>query len=328
MRRRDLLAWVSAGAITPFLRMEPAYAQSTTAKVRRVGILASARGSTAFETELKAFGWVEGENLHIESRLSGGDTSRFPALAAELVAADVDVILAGAPPAVRAAKEKTATIPIVMVAVADPVGLGFVQSLARPGGNITGVASTAGPTPLAKILETTREALPGARRIGLLYNAGNPLNYAAAFAAELDSAAAALGLILLRLPIHDATQLEGAMVEAARERADAVLGVGDPLIFAHRTRVHDLAERLRLVTVWPTREYLADRGLLSHGPSLDEMARLGASYVDRILRGARPGDLPVVQPTTYYLTINLRRARALDLHVPDALLARADEVIE
>jgi putative tryptophan/tyrosine transport system substrate-binding protein len=301
MRRRDLLAWVSACAITPFLRMEPAYAQSTTAKVRRVGILASARGSTAFEAELKAFGWVEGENLHIESRLSGGDTSRFPALAAELVAADVDVILAGAPPAVRAAKEKTATIPIVMVAVADPVGLGFVQSLARPGGNITGVASNAGPTPLAKILETTREALPGARRIGLLYNVGNPLNYAAAFAAELDSAAAALGLILLRLPIHDATQLEGAMVEAAR---------------------------LRLVTVWPTREYLADRGLLSHGPSLDEMARLGASYVDRILRGARPGDLPVVQPTTYYLTINLRRARALDIHVPDALLARADEVIE
>jgi putative ABC transport system substrate-binding protein len=215
-----------------------------------------------------------------------------------------------------------------MVAVADPVALGFVRSLARPGSNITGVASNAGATPLVKILETTHEALPAARRVGLLYNASNPLNYAAAFAFELDAAASVLGLALLRLPIRSADQLDGAMQEAARERADAVLCVGDPLIFAHRMRVHDLAERLRLATVWTTQEYLAGRGLLSHGPSLDEMARLAAAYVDKILRGAKPAELPVVQPTTYHLTINLRRARALGVHVPDKLLARADEVIE
>jgi putative ABC transport system substrate-binding protein len=296
--------------------------------MRRVGMLASARSGEGFEAELRSLGWIEGENLYIESRLSGGDTSRFPALAAELVAAGVDVIVAAAPPAVRAARDATATIPIVMVAVADPVALGFVQSLARPGGNLTGIASNAGATPLVKILETTHEALPAARRIGVLYNAGNPLNYAAAFAVELDSAASALGLTLLRLPIHGADQLDGAMQEAVRERADAVLCVGDPLIFAQRMRVHDLAERLRLPTVWTTHEYLAGRGLLSHGPSLDEMARLAAAYVDKILRGARPADLPVVQPTTYHLTINLRRALALGLRIPDALLARADEVIE
>jgi putative ABC transport system substrate-binding protein len=328
MRRRDFLVSFPIGAIVYLLRGKFAHAQGTTARVRRLGILASARSGSGLEAELKALGWVEGENLHIESRLSGGDTLSFPTLAAELVAAGVDVIVAGAPPAVRAAREATRTIPVVMMAVADPVRLGFVQSLAHPGGNITGVASNAGPTPIAKLLETTREALPGMQRIGLLYNAGNPLNYAAAFATELDSAAAALEITLLRLPIHDAGHLESKMQEAARERVDAVLGVGDPLIFAHRARVHDLAERLGLATVWSTREYLADRGLLSHGPSLDQMARLAAGYVDKILRGARPADLPVVQPTTYYLTINLRRARSLGVQVPDSLIARADEVIE
>ena len=328
MRRRDLLVSVLAGTMASLLSAERVHAQGTTARVRRVGILASARSGSTLEAELNTLGWIEGENLRIESRLSGGDTSSFPALAAELVAAGVDVIVAAAPPAVRAARDATATIPIVMTAVVDPVGMGFVQSLARPGGNITGVASNAGPTPIAKLLETTREALPDARRIGLLYNAGNPLNYAAAFAPQLESAAAALGFGLLRLPIHDAGQIEDAMQEAARERADAVLGVGDPLIFAHRARIHDLSERLQLATIWSTREYLAARGLLSHGPSLDLMTRLAAGYVDKILRGARPADLPVLQPTAYYLTINLRRARALGIHIADSLLSRADEVIE
>jgi putative ABC transport system substrate-binding protein len=306
-------------------------AQERAERVPRIGFLGNQQTPSlwkAFLDGLREYGWDEGRTILIESRWAQGKFERYPELAAELVALKVELIVAAAPPAVRAAQEATRTIPIVMTAVAYPVETGFVASLSQPGGNLTGVASNAGVGLFSKNLQLTKEALPSAKRIGVLFNRGNPLNYATVQSPELLSAAEALGVEIAWLSVERAEDFEAAFAEARRQGADAIFGIGDPLLFAERRRIHDLAEAHRLPTVWTTREYLVDRGLLSHGPSLHEMLRGPAPYVDKLLRGADPATLPVELPTRYELVVNLRTARALGLTIPAAILARADEVIE
>ena len=271
-------------------------------------------------------GW-EPHQFIIEGRWSEGRVERFPELAAELVALNVDVIVAASPPAVRAAQQATRTIPIIMFAVANPVESGFIASLSRPGGNITGVSSTPGSLP-SKLLEITKEAIPSAARVGMLYNAGNPLNYAIAQHAGILAASGALGLQLVWLAVRQAGEFDAAFAEAQHQKVDAIIGIGDPLLFAERDRIHDLADKHRIPMVWTTREYQSGRGLVSYGPSLEAALRHAAGFVDRVLRGASPATMPVEQPTDYKLVLNLKAARALGLSVPPTLIARADEVIE
>jgi putative ABC transport system substrate-binding protein len=311
-----LLATASAGAQQP-------------ARPARVGFLGNVAATpNPFAEDLRALGWAEGRNLAMEWRWMAGNVDQARGFAAELVRLTPDVIVAVSPPAVRAVQQATSTIPVVMLAVADPVGMGFVASLARPGGNVTGVSSSVPEGFVGKQLELVKEALPKASRVGLLLNAANPLNYAAAFSGQLAAAAQALKLELTRLEIRAADDIERAIGTASRERVDAVFVVGDVLTFQHRKRIHDLAAAARLPTFVPTPEYLEGQGLLAYGPSLRDATRLAAVYVDKILRGARPADLPVEQPREYRLVVNLRAARALGLTMPPALLGRADQVIE
>jgi putative ABC transport system substrate-binding protein len=275
---------------------------------------------------LRERGW-EPPQFVIEGRWAEGRVERFPEFAAELVALDVDVIVAASPPAVRAAQQATRTIPIIMFAVANPVESGFIASLSHPGGNITGVTSTPGSL-FSKVLEITKEAIPSASRIGMLYNAGNPLNYAIADHRDITAASDALSLQLVWLAVRQVGDFDTAFAEARQHRADAIIGIGDPLLFAERERLHDLAETYRIPMIWGPREYLGGRGLLSYGPSLNAQLRHAAAYVDRVLRGAQPATMPVEQPTTYQLVVNLKTARALGLTIPHTLIARADEVIE
>jgi putative ABC transport system substrate-binding protein len=277
---------------------------------------------------LREHGWEDGRNIAIERRSADGSPERLPKLASELMALNMDVIVASAPPAVRAAQQATRTTPIVMTAVGDPVATGFVSSLNEPGGNITGIASTAGAGLISKLLELTRDALPMASRVGVLFNEGNPLNYVAPARGEILEAAKALHFEVVWLPVRSVADFEAAMALAEQRNADAVIGIGDPLIYLERDRIHDYAEKYRMPTIWPTREYLAGRGLLSHGPSLPGMMRQAAAYVDKMLRGGKAATTPVEQPVGYQLVVNLKAARGLGLTIPPTLLARADEVIE
>jgi putative ABC transport system substrate-binding protein len=215
-----------------------------------------------------------------------------------------------------------------MFAVADPVGMGFVASLTRPGGNITGLTSAIPEGFMGKQLELIREAIPGSSRIGLLFNAANPLNYAAAFVGEFVAAAQALKLDLVHLDIRSADDIATALIAAKRARVDAVFVVGDPLLFRYRKRVNEVASSHGLPTFVPAPEYLEGGAVMAYGPSLRDAARRTAVYVDKILKGAKPAELPVERPREYRLIVNRRAARQLGLAIPQALIGRADEVIE
>jgi putative tryptophan/tyrosine transport system substrate-binding protein len=336
MRRRDFILICSATApaaasgLTALLspRLVNAQRRDKTYRIGFLGNRATPSMWQAFLDGLRERGWEQSRNIAIESRWADGRVERYPDLAAELVALNLDVLVASAPPGVRAAQQATRTIPIVMLAVSDPVEMGLIASLSRPGGNITGVTSAAGAGLFSKLLELTKEAIPSATRAGILFNSSNPMNYATAQKPEMLAAANATGLQLLWAPVTRREDFEAALAEAARNQADAVIGVGDPLLFAARDLIHDLAEKSRIPTIWPTREYLSGRGLLSHGPSLERMLRQVSVYVDKVLRGADPATTPVEQPTGYELVVNLKAARALGLDISPLLLARADEVIE
>jgi ABC-type uncharacterized transport system substrate-binding protein len=302
-----------------------AEAQQAT-KPARVGFLGNTplADPHPFAEGLQSLGWVLGRNVIIEWRYTEGNIERAPELAAELVRLKVDVIVASSPPALRAVQQATSSIPIVMTAVSDPVGM----SLARPGGNITGVTSAIPEGFMGKTLQLIKEAIPKTSRVGLLFNAANPLNYATANARELAAASQALKIQLHPLEIRSEDDIEKTMTAANLEGLHAVCVVGDPLTFRHRKRIHELAARHKVPTFVPTPEYVEGLALLSYGPSLKDMTRQAAVYVDKILKGAKPADLPVEQPTRYQLVINLKTAKALGLTIPPSLLARADEVIE
>jgi len=300
-------------------------------KIARIGLLCAVRcegpGLDVLRAGLRDLGWVEGRNLVIEPRAAGGQLDRLPALARELIALNPDVIVASAPQPSRAAKDATSVLPVVFVALADPVRVGLVQSLARPGGNITGVATLVPGGFMGKQLELLKEAVPGASRVATL---GNPTNdvYRATFPVEVPPTARALGLRLQVLEVSEPGHIEGAIDAAVRGRADVLHVIGDPIFHSPPNRLPDLAARARLPAIYISAELVRAGGLMSYGTSLPELSRRAATYVDRILRGAKPAELPVEQPTKFELVINLRTARALGLTIPQSLLQRADQVIE
>jgi putative ABC transport system substrate-binding protein len=280
----------------------------------------------AFRQGLSGLGYVEGQNIVIEFRNAEGRLERLPDLAAELVRLKVDVIVAAPDACIQAAKQATSTIPIVMALSEDPVGRGFVASLARPGGNITGL-NTLSPELIGKLLELLKEIVPKLSRVAALQDMDNPSQ--AAFLRETEVAARALGLQLQALPLRGPNpDFESAFRAATSGRAGALSIVGGPLFFAHRAGVVDLAARNRLPAIYKQREYVDAGGLISYGPSIPDIHRRAATYVDRILKGAKPRDLPVEQPTKFELIINGKTAKALGLTIPPSLLLRADQIIE
>jgi putative ABC transport system substrate-binding protein len=273
---------------------------------------------------MRALGYVEGQHLVVESRGAAGQYERFPALAAELVRLPVDVLLAGGTPAALAAKDATTTIPIVIAGVADPVGSGLVASLARPGGNVTGVASVS-PEVIEKQLELLKAVRPTVSRVAVLWNPTQPAHALMVRAAE--EAAPALGVQLHRVEARGPEAFDGAFAAMTRADAGALLVLGDPMFFDHRSRLAELAATSRLPTVSNDRVFVEAGGLLCYGASHPDIYRRAATYVDKILKGAKPGDLPVEQPMSFELVINLKTAEALGLTIPPALLFQATEVI-
>ena len=304
-------------------------AQPTT-KVPRVGILAGtirppAPRANALVAGLGDFGYVDGQTVIIEWRWSGGRAERLPDLAADLVRLNVDVIVATDNPAIIAAQRATRTIPIVMVLALDPVGSRFVASLARPGGNITGLTLQA-PEVQRKSLQLLKEALPNASRIAVLWDHSEPERYA--LAREAQEAAVALGLRAQLVGAASLVELDSAFTTMARERPDAVVVHPSQMTFPNRLRIAELATRRRLPTMGWSADTVEAGWLMSYGPNIIGLHRRVGYYVAKILQGAKPADLPVEQPTTFELVINVRTAKALGLTIPPSLLLRADRVIE
>jgi putative ABC transport system substrate-binding protein len=280
--------------------------------------------TAALAQRLRELGWIEDRTIAIDIRWAEGRSERMAEIAAEFVRLKVDVIVTSGTPPVLAAKRATASIPIVSAVMGDPVGAGLVQSLARPGGNVTGL-STQTPETAGKRLELLREVVPGFRRLAILANVGNPV--AVLEMTEARTAANTFGLEVITSEIRRAEDIVPAF-EALRGRVDALYVVTDPLTGANRPRINTLALGARLPTIYILRESVEAGGLISYGPNFTELFRRAADYVDKILRGAQPADLPVEQPTKFDLVINLTTAKALGLEIPDKLLALADEVIE
>jgi putative tryptophan/tyrosine transport system substrate-binding protein len=274
---------------------------------------------------LRDLGYVEGQNIALEVRWAEGRYERLPALIAELVRLNVDVLVVGTTPGALAAKRATRTIPVVMYAVGDPVGSGLVASLARPGGNLTGL-SLFNKEVSGKRLELLKETLPGISRVAVLTNPGNQIH--AAFWTETQAAAHVLGLQLQAIEVRRPEDFDPAVAAATRDRAEALLVFDDSLTLGYRTRLVALAAARRLPTMYGLREFADAGGLLSYGPSNLAMYRRTATFVDKVLKGAKPADLPVEQPTTFELVVNLKAAKALGLRFPPSVLARADQIIE
>jgi putative ABC transport system substrate-binding protein len=278
----------------------------------------------AFVQRLRELGWIEGQTVAIEIRYADGRTERLVEIAAEFVRLKVDVIFTQGTASVIAAKQAAAVIPIVFAAVADPVSTGLVASLPRPGGNVTGLSNQLVDL-VGKRIEMLREVLPGLRTLAIMANVGNPGSLLEM--GEVSSIARTLGFEVVTLEIRRGEDIAPAF-EALKGRADALYVCVDPLLNTNRIRINTLAQSARLPTMYGLREYVEAGGLVSYGPNIVNQYRRAADYVDKILRGARPADLPVEQPTKFDLVINLTTAKALSLTVPPSLLALADEVIE
>ena len=320
------------GALTGVFAAAPLAASAQPAvKMRRIGYLVSGASSgnapllEALRQALRELGWVEGQNIVIEYRFAEGQFDRLPALAAGLVRLNVDIIVAAPTPAAVAARNATGTIPIVIINVGDPVGLGLIASLARPGGNVTGISWSVGLELLSKQLELLKEVVPAARRVAILSNPANPVH--ALLIGDVKVAAQSLGVQLQILEARDPNQFEAAFAAMVRERAGALVVVSDSMFSLLRARLADLEAKNRLPSMHGTRLNVEAGGLLYYGPNFADQWRRGATFVDKILKGAKPGDIPVEQPTKFELVINLKTAKALGLTIPQSLLLRADEVI-
>jgi putative ABC transport system substrate-binding protein len=325
VKRREFITLLGGAAAWPLA----ARAQQLTEKLPVIGILGSGAPSTqslqnaAFVERLRELGWTEGRNVKIEMRWAEGRSERFAEIAAEFVALKVNVILTsgGVVPTV---KQTTSTIPIVFTSALDPVGSGYVASLARPGGNITGLSVQSTDT-AAKRLGFLREIVPDLRRLAILTNVGNPGN--ALEMREAEGEARLLGIDFSAFEIKRAQDIAHAF-DAFKDNAQALYVVSSPLATTNRVRINVLALGRRLPTIYGDRDFVEAGGLISYGPDFPNMYRRAADYVNKILRGAKPSDLPVEQPTKFDLVINLVVAKALGLDIPPTLLARADEVIE
>ena len=324
-RRQFLVAGLGA-VIAP----RAAEAQQA-ARIMRIGFLTASRLSSitlrteAFRLGLRNLGYVEGQNIVIEWRSADETLNRLPALAAELVDLKVAVIVAGDNASTAAAKEVTKTVPIVMATSADPVGIGLVASLARPGGNVTGLTSLSIEL-WGKQVGLLKELVPTLSHVAVLSSPANPANTRAL--REIETAARRLGVQVQPVEIREAKQLDDAFSAMIKERADALLVLPDPVLLTQRPQIADLAMRNRLPTIFARRENVDAGGLLSYGSSLSDQFRYAATFVDKILKGAKPADLPVEQATKFELVINLKTAKALEVTIPQSLLLRADEVIQ
>jgi ABC-type uncharacterized transport system substrate-binding protein len=296
-------------------------------RVPRIGILQNTVAlntyTEAFRQGLRALGWVEDQNMVIESR-EGRGYEHYPDLAAELVRLQVDVIFATNAPAIQAAMRATTTIPIVMVSLGDPVAAGFVASLARPGGNITGLSGFS-PELSGKQLELLKEVVPNVARVALLANPTNP--HTPFIVSEAEMAARALGVQLHLLEVREPNELGSVFAAMTSARAEALLVLPDPMLSGQSGRIVELAAQSRLPAMYAELSWALAGGLMVYGVSLDDMNRRAATYVDKILKGAKPRDLPVEQPTKFDLLINLKTALALGLSIPPSILFQADEVI-
>ena len=325
-RRRDFITLLGGAAAAWPLA---ARAQQT-GKLPILGLLGSAtllaesQRVAAFVQRLRQLGWIENRNVAIEYRWAEGRSERFVEIATEFVQLKVDVIVASTTPAVIAAKQATSVIPIVITTAGDPVGTGVVASLARPGGNVTGLSNQLWDT-ASKRLELLREVVPGLRRLAILANADNP--GAVLDMREVQATARALGLEATTFEIQRAEDI-ASVFEAIKGRVEALYLASDPLLNTNRIRINTLALGARLPTMHGVRDYVEAGGLMSYGPNIVDQYRRAADYVDKILRGAKPGDIPIEQPTKFDLVINLTTAKTLGLTIPEPFLLRADEVIE
>jgi putative tryptophan/tyrosine transport system substrate-binding protein len=327
MRRREFIT-----AIATMVAAWPlaARAQQGAQKLWRIGHLiggtqaGTSRVSVGLIEGLRELGYIEGRDYIVEYRYAEGHYDRFPDLAAELVRLNVDVVVLGTPAAISAMRKATSTIPIIMAVVSDPVGNGFVSSLARPGGNITGLA-TSDEITIAKQIELLSEILPKLSRVGILVNPDSPTvpNLVTARAAARQAA-----IELWQTNARNADEIDAAFVKFSQERVQAVIVIPDAVFALHRRRIAELAMKDRLPTMFAHREYVVDGGTLSYGQDIKYFLRRSAVLVDKIFKGAKPADLPIEQPTRFFLTVNLKTAKAIGLNLPESFLLRADEVIE
>ncbi len=326
MDRRAFLATVT-GLFFAALTVE---AQQAT--LARVGVLwIASRGQNlllmrSLEEGFRALGYIPGQNIVIEHRFADGKLERLADLIDELVRLNVNVLVVGVNTGAIAAKKAGRTIPIVTAAASDPVGAGLAKSLARPGGNVTGLTFDAAAEIYSRNLQFLRETLPKASRMATVWNPDAPIN--APFLKPIEDAAGQLGVKLIPAPVRSTSEADAAFALMNRERVGGFVVVGDPVLYEAQLRINDLALRDRLPSIWPFREGAASGGLMSYGPSLPDLFRRAAFYVDRILKGANAGDLPIEQPTKFELIINMKTAKALGLTIPQSLLLRADELIQ
>ena len=327
MRRRAFITLVGGATIACL----PAALAEQRGKPQRIGLLipvsaqAAAANVAAFRQGLRDLGYTEGRDVVLEYRYTNGKDDLLPGVAAELVQAGVDVILTWGTPAARAAKDATSKIPIVMAAIADPTGTGIVQSLARPGGNITGLTSIAIEID-GKRLELLRDIAPTLSRVAVFWNPANPVGKLLVNQTKL--AADILGLELLLIPIQDVGKFEQASATIIKERPNGLTVNSDLLFLDNRSRILDMVAKARIPATYPYREFVDAGGLMYYEPNYPDLFRRAATYVDKILKGAAPGDLPVEQPTKFELVINVKAAEALGLTIPQSIFGRADEVIE
>jgi putative ABC transport system substrate-binding protein len=326
MDRREVIGWVSFGAIVWTI---PVLAQS--GSVAKIGFLGNSTAAlegnlvAPFLEGLREQGYVEGRDVVLEYRWAEGDYSRFPALVAELLAAKVDVIVTAGTPSAEAVKNATKVTPCVMVAVGDPIGNGLVTSLARPGGNLTGFSSIA-PDLEGKRLALLREVTPKLRKVTVLWNPANPFSVASE--RHVRAAARTLRIDLRFVAIRASDEVAGALAAITAEQPDALMFLADRVLLHERRRLMDFAAEHKLPGIYPYREMVEAGGLMSYGPSYADLHRRAAIYVAKILRGAKPAELPVEEPSKFEFVFNLRAANALGIEPAAALLARVDEVIE
>jgi putative tryptophan/tyrosine transport system substrate-binding protein len=331
-RRRFLLTSLAGALAVPF-----AAGAQQAGRVYQIGILSGAspvssmlgpdpisRSVRALLQRLQELGYVYGQNLHIEPRSAEGKPDRLPALATELVRIPVDVIVASGPPTVQAAQRATRTIPIVFAGMPDPVGSGLVSSLGRPGGNLTGLSSAGGPEIVGKRLELLKEAVPGISRVAYI---ATQQNWESPTGIHTQTAARALSVTLLHTEVTRPEQLPEAFAAIARQRPNALLVQPSAVNLVHQQLIAAFAAKQRLPAMYGFSEFVEAGGLMAYGQSGAELWRRAAGYVDKILKGAKPAELPVEQPTTFELIVNLKTAKALGLTIPPSLLLRADQVI-
>ena len=328
MDRRTFLVGTGAALLAAPLASEAQAEQG--GQVSRIGFLFyGAAGASpeldAFRQGLRDLGYIEGQNIIIEYRFANGRVGRLPELAAELVRLNLDVIVTPGTPASMAAKKATSTVPIIFAGVADAVGTGLVASLARPGGNITGLTSISAELG-GKRLELLKAVVPKTSRVTVLYNPADPSNVLVL--KELQESSRALGLTLQPLAVRGPDEFEGAFATMTRERVHALFGAAGVLTTEHRKPLVSLAAKSRIPAMWGERQFVEAGGLMSYAVNFYDEVRRAATYVNKILKGAKPADLPVEQPTKFELVINLKTAKALGLAIPQPLLLRADEVIQ